>query len=203
MPAEDYSNRTMWGIHAGKTSDADSLFLRKNKVALGWFEMGDLSVLSADRDAFKAKLEEVYPDKKTGYYRVAAGQLFRFLYEAKVGDLIIYPSKTDRRVHVGEITGDYEHDEKVQVKSTEGSTGDPTVSQLIGKLDPSEYGLFLTLGTFTSQARNTARNKSNLRLIDGEELVNLVLSHYEQFDSKYKGMLPLKRVYVPEPLEED
>ncbi len=339
MPAEDYSNRTMWGIHAGKTSDADSLFLRKNKVALGWFEMGDLSVLSADRDAFKAKLEGVYPDKKTGYYRVAAGQLFRFIYEAKVGDLIIYPSKTDRRVHVGEITGDYEHDEKgnhtypnrrsvkwlndfnrtkfsqgalyeigsamsffqvknysdefvaalggqpvasdeggddtasyvaeeieqntrdfilkvlaqelkghgfaefvghllntmgyktriappgpdggidiiahrdelgfeppivkVQVKSTEGSTGDPTVSQLIGKLDPSEYGLFITLGTYTSQARNTARNKSNLRLIDGDELVNLVLSHYEQFDSKYKGMLPLKRVYVPEPLEEE
>ena len=34
-----------------------------------------------------------------------------------------------------------------------------------------------------------------------DELVNLILLHYEKFDSKYKGMMPLKRVYVPEPLE--
>jgi len=91
---------------------------------------------------------------------------------------------------------------KVQVKSTEGSVGDPVVSQLIGKLDGAEFGMVVTLGTFTNQAVNTARNKSNLRLIDGEELVNLVLQHYDELDSKYKGMMPLKRVYVPEPLEE-
>ncbi|TMQ69165.1 MAG: restriction endonuclease, partial [Candidatus Eisenbacteria bacterium] len=41
--------------------------------------------------------------------------------------------------------------------------------------------------------------KSNLRLIDGDELVNLVLSHYERFDSRYKGLLPLRRVFIPEP----
>jgi restriction system protein len=29
-----------------------------------------------------------------------------------------------------------------------------------------------------------------------------ILQHYEQFDSRYKGMLPLKRVYVPETLQE-
>ena len=40
------------------------------------------------------------------------------------------------------------------------------------------------------------------KIVDGEGLVNLVLQHYEQFDSKYKGMMPLKRAYVPEPLEE-
>jgi hypothetical protein len=31
---------------------------------------------------------------------------------------------------------------------------------------------------------------SNLRLIDGNELVDLILAHYEQLDSSYKGMLP-------------
>ena len=29
-----------------------------------------------------------------------------------------------------------------------------------------------------------------------------MLQHYEQFDSRYKGLLPLKRVYVPEAIEE-
>ena len=91
---------------------------------------------------------------------------------------------------------------KVQVKSTEGSTGDPVVSALYGKVGAAEYGLLVTLGTFTTQAANFARSKSNLRLIDGDDLVNLILQHYEQFDSRYKGLLPLKRVFVPEVLEE-
>jgi restriction system protein len=87
---------------------------------------------------------------------------------------------------------------KVQIKSTEGKVGDPEVSALYGKVGSNEHGLLVTLGTFTSAAVNFARSKTNLRLIDGDELVALILAHYEQFDSRYKGMLPLKRVYVPE-----
>ena len=338
MSTKDYANATLWGIHGGKTGDADNIFLKKNQVALGWDKMGDLGALKATRDNFKKQLQEVYPDRKPGYYPMATGQLFRFVHEMKDGDLIIYPSKRDKRVHIGEITGPYQHfskgaetyphrrpvkwlkefprtkfkqgalyeigsamsffqvknyadefvmaltgqelipdsttdetipdvakdieqntkdfilkklsqelkghsladfiahllgtmeyntrvskpgpdggidivahkDElgfeppiiKVQVKSTEGSVGDPVVSQLIGKLEQGEYGMLITLGTFTSQALNTSRNKSNLRLIDGEELVDLVLQHYEKFDSKYKGLMPLKRVYIPEALDD-
>jgi restriction system protein len=90
---------------------------------------------------------------------------------------------------------------KVQVKSGDkGTIGDPVVSALYGKVGPNEFGMIVTLGTFTAQASNFAKSKTNLRLIDGNELVDLILSHYEQFDSSYKGMLPLRRVYVPEPL---
>jgi len=39
----------LWGIHAGKTGDADSLFLRKSCVAVGWTKMGDLASLKPDR----------------------------------------------------------------------------------------------------------------------------------------------------------
>jgi restriction system protein len=81
--------------------------------------------------------------------------------------------------------------------------GDPIVSALYGKVAAGEFGLLVTLGTFTSQARNFARSKSNLRLIDGRELVDLILEYYEKFDSRYKGLLPLKRVFVPQPLEEE
>ncbi len=41
-----------------------------------------------------------------------------------------------------------------------------------------------------------------MRLVDGTELVDLIFQHYEKFDSRYKGLLPLKRVYVPEVLNE-
>ncbi len=336
--AKSYSGRNLWGIHGGRTGDADSIFLKHGHIALGWARLGDLSKIPANRDAFKSHLKEAYPDEKPGKYAIDTGQLFRFVHEMKDGDLVAYPSKIDKRIHIGEISGPYKYIEKgadsyphrrpvkwlkdfprtkftqgalyeigsamsffqvrnyaeeylgavtgnsapppahqdetvkyvaedieqntrdfilktlsqelkghslaefvahllgtmgyrtrvsapgpdggvdivahkdelgfvppiikVQVKSTEGSIGDPVVSQLIGKLESGEYGMLVTLGTFTSQALQTARNKSNLRLIDGEELVSLVLQHYDQFDSKYKGMMPLKRVYVPEPLED-
>ena len=32
---------TIWGIHAGKTGDADRLFLNENCIAVGWVKMGD------------------------------------------------------------------------------------------------------------------------------------------------------------------
>jgi restriction system protein len=329
----------IWGMHGGKTGEADSLFLQKNYVALGWTRIGDLSRFPADREAFKSRVAEVYPDKTKNAVANNAGQLFRFVHEMAPGDLVAYPSKNDRKIHIGVVRGNYQfnpntggnyphlrsvewqsatprtkftqgalyeigsaislfqlknyadefrsaldgkviapvavvEDEtvaavaedieettrdfvlkrlaqelkghplaefvahllgamgyrtrlspegpdggidiiahkdelgfeppiiKVQVKSTEGSVGDPIVSQLYGKVSTSEYGLLVTLGTFTSQATMFARSKHNLRLIDGNDLVDLVLQHYEQFDSRYKGLLPLKRVYVPEVIEE-
>jgi restriction system protein len=32
----------VWGIHAGATGDADSLFLKQAVAAIGWPEFGDL-----------------------------------------------------------------------------------------------------------------------------------------------------------------
>lgn len=39
-------------------------------------------------------------------------------------------------------------------------------------------------------------------MIEGVELVELVFEHYDQFDSRYKGILPLKRVFVPTAVED-
>jgi restriction system protein len=328
----------LWGIHAGETGDADALFLQHSVVALGWKEMGDLTTLKQDRDEFKKRLAQCRPNTKPGAIPVNAGQLFRFVHEMQQGDMVAYPSKQDRQVHIGRVDGGYKYnpgvepgyphhrpvkwlkhvprtvftqgaiyeigsamslfqiknyadefraelegkavptpvaadttvghvtasieeatrdfilkrlsqelkghplaefvghllgtmgyrsrislpgpdggidiiahkDElgfeppivKVQVKSTSGSVGLPEVSALMGTLAPGEYALVVTLGTFTPPVKPFAKGKSNLRLIDGTDLVDLVMLHYEQFDSRYKGLLPLKRVYVPEAIEE-
>jgi restriction system protein len=326
-----------WGVHAARTGDADSLFLQNNCIALGWHQVGDLSAIKGDREAFKARVAATYPDKKPGSVANNAGQLFRFVHEMKSGDLVIYPSKADRLVNLGRIVGGYKYDPntepgypnvrpvqwirslprthftqgalyeigsaislfqvksyaeefraalegkpmptasltqdetvaavaedieettkdyvlkrlsqqlkgvplegfiahllecmgyharltrknepsvdviahkdhlgieppiiKVQVKSGDGAATDKDVSALYGKLSAGEYGLFVTLGTFTPPSRNFEQSKSNLRLIDGEELVELIFQHYEHFDARHKGLLPLRRVYVPETLE--
>ena len=89
------------------------------------------------------------------------------------------------------------------MKSSEGSVGEPEVSALYGKVGEKEFGLLVTLGTFTAQARNFAFSKGNLRLIDGDELVDLILEYYDNLEARYKGIIPLKRVYVPEALSEE
>ena len=91
---------------------------------------------------------------------------------------------------------------KVQVKSGDSSVGDKDVSALYGKVDTGEYGLVVSLGQFTEKVRTFAQSKSNLRLIDGAELVDLIFEYYGQFDAKYKGILPLRKIYVPQTLEE-
>jgi hypothetical protein len=55
----------------------------------------------------------------------------------------------------------------------------------------------VSLATLGSHARTFEKNKSNLRLVDGEELVEHTHSRYEQFDAN-KGLVPLRRVYIPE-----
>jgi restriction system protein len=40
----------------------------------------------------------------------------------------------------------------------------------------------------------------NYNTPDGNELVKLVYQYYPQLDAKYKGLIPLRRVYIPETL---
>lgn len=99
------SERKIWGIH---TQDQE-LFLKHNVIAIGWKEIGDLLSLQPTRDAIKTRYLQVYPSEKKGSVATSAGMLYRFCYEAQIGDLIIYPSKIDRMINIGEITGSYEY----------------------------------------------------------------------------------------------
>lgn len=53
---------TLWGIHAGRTGNADSLFLNGNYVATGWHEVGDLSSLAPEHyDQFDSRYKGLLP----------------------------------------------------------------------------------------------------------------------------------------------
>jgi restriction system protein len=75
--------------------------------------------------------------------------------------------------------------------------GRPEVTQLVGNIGNGEHGLFITLGAYSREAREYDRSQPNLRLIDGEQLVELIFENYRRFEPRYQALLPLKQIYVP------
>lgn len=96
----------VWGIH---TLD-DNLFLKESIIAIGWPEMGDLSLIESTREAMKEKYAETFPDAKKGGIATGAGMLYRFCHEVRIGDYVVFPSKINREINIGVIESDYVYD---------------------------------------------------------------------------------------------
>ena len=71
--------------------------------------MGDLNQITDSREAFKEKYAEVYPEAKKGAIPTSSGMLYRFCHEVQIGDYVVYPSKVDRMINIGEVTGEYKY----------------------------------------------------------------------------------------------
>ena len=82
---------------------------------------------------------------------------------------------------------------KVQVKQQRTAAGAPEVQQLAGTLHGQERGLFVSLGGFTTEARRIDR----VAQMNGKELVDLLLEHYEHLGAKAQERLRLRRMYLP------
>lgn len=89
---------------------------------------------------------------------------------------------------------------KVQCKQVLSTIGRPDVQKLFGAIEREEKGLFVTLGSFSTDARTFEQTKPNLRLIDGAALIELIYEHYHKFEPRYQMLLPLKRSYIPGPI---
>lgn len=324
---------TIWGVHMGRQHGSRPI--EDGYVAINWKRLGDLRNHSASREELGRLLTTEYPDIKPGALPIHVGVLFRFAHEMQSGDIVVYPSKSDRMVNIGEL-GDYYYDQetvedlgpnrrkvrwianrprsdfpqsalneigsavtlfqvtnnpdpflsvvrgdgpeptgddeeesqaaavaqqveertedfiikrlknsispqrfehfaakllecmgyharvtqfavdggvdviahrdelgfeppviKVQCKQTTDTVGRPSVQQLLGALSVGEFGLFVTLGSFSNQALDIERQSPNLRLIDGQALTNLIFEHYERMEPQWQSIVPLKKRYVP------
>jgi len=66
-----------------------------------------------------------------------------------------------------------------------------------------DYGLFVTLSNYTKNAQRYLANTPIIRGINGSEIVDMTLKHYERLSDKYHRIIPLKSVYIPVPSDED
>jgi restriction system protein len=86
---------------------------------------------------------------------------------------------------------------RCQVKSADETVNLEPVEKLYSRVNQNEYGLFITLSGYNNKVITFAEAKHNLRLIDGYELVEIILDHYDELDTKYKNTLPLNKVFLP------
>jgi len=96
---------TLWGVHC--VIEEEALFRKQSVVAIGWREIGDLSVVKKDRDSFKSAYVKAWPESSKQSVATQAGQLYRFVCEAKVGDYVVFPSKANHLINIGRIEGEY------------------------------------------------------------------------------------------------
>ena len=87
---------------------------------------------------------------------------------------------------------------KIQVKSHEANIGADCVKAFYASVQERDVGIFIGTGGYSNPARDFARSKGNLKLVDGLEFVDLIQKYYDRLDPKYRRQIPLRRVLVPD-----
>lgn len=86
----------------------------------------------------------------------------------------------------------------VQVKHRQGPIGANDIRGFIGCLQSADRGLYVSTGGFTREARYEAERSSiPVTLLDVDEVVNLLLEHYDRADARLRSLVPLVPVYWP------
>ena len=323
----EHSLHKTWGMH----SQNDLLFLSESVIAIGWEELGDLSRLPQNKEALRLEYQKVFPTAKKMSVANCVGSISRFVFDMKVGDYIVFPSKYNREINLGVVESEYYYEPEsqiynhrrkvrwlkhlprvaftqgalyevgafttcfeiknytdeflsaldknfktkkaetiidetiertaadiqnttcdfilkelsrkqkgypleefiadllramgyraivspkggdrgiditaykdelpprilVQVKSQDGDIKETTVQSLRGAMKEGDYGLFVTLSNYTTNALNYLEQMPIIRGIKGEELANLILKYYDKLSEKSKKIIPLSVVYVP------
>lgn len=85
---------------------------------------------------------------------------------------------------------------KVQVKhKPDTATGAADVRALLGILKAGDIALFVTSGTYSADAKHAATSGDKfIRLIDGDEFIEMWQEYYDKMSDDDKNMLPLKRI---------
>jgi restriction system protein len=96
-------------VRGGDNNELAALIKTKHAVAIGWSEAGDVSSLTS-KEALRERLESEAPNIATPN---GVGQLYRFVREITIGDIILTPEKATAQVHVTRCTGEYRFDPSI------------------------------------------------------------------------------------------
>lgn len=85
----------------------------------------------------------------------------------------------------------------VQVKSGDSLITENTLQSFKGAMAPGDYGWFVTLSDYKSNARKFLDVNPQISAINGAQLAELIMKYYGEMSDKYTKLFPMKRVYIP------
>lgn len=151
-------------------------------------------------DVLKTKLDDfisgkIDQNKGHGYTHIIAALLRAMGYHTEVAppgpdgkrDIMAYPDELHLRDPMI----------RVEVKSSKNAIDEDGVRALNGALRGGERGLFVARSGYTTSARKFARDLPQLTLLDGADVVDLLLNYYEKLDTDVRALIPLRRVWIP------
>lgn len=101
----------VWGLH-NEIGQEENLINTK-VISIGWKELGDLNKIKPrTREEFNKHYDKSYPGNTRQSIAQSVGQLYRFIYEVKIGDYVVFPTKYNRMVNIGQVVGEYFYEEK-------------------------------------------------------------------------------------------
>jgi restriction system protein len=94
-------------VRAGKHGEYEQIALTEGLVTID-FAMPDLSSVES-KEQLRNLYAEAFPDASKGNIRNVVGQIWRFIHDIQVGDLVRLPLKEQRAIAIGKVSGDHEY----------------------------------------------------------------------------------------------
>ena len=106
-PEEVSTGVRVWLVRAGREGRYEELALDQDVSLIGWSELGEIDP-EASRDDLKAAIVQLYGEASAASLASQAGQIYRFVNEVAIGDLIVLPLMTaPSHVAVARVGDDY------------------------------------------------------------------------------------------------
>ncbi|SDC39119.1 restriction system protein [Terribacillus halophilus] len=97
---------TVWLFRAGKQGEYENKFLEDERIYLTWDDLNINLKEIASKEALYKRLVEHYELDKEKTAINWASQIWPIANAMEIGNLVVLPSKFNRTIHVGEVTGD-------------------------------------------------------------------------------------------------
>lgn len=101
----------VWTIRAGRHGEQEQTCLDEGLIAIGWHGLPDLKNFKRREELFDA-FSKIYPAGSNVKMGIKVGQVWRFVNELAIDDLVALPSKRQPIIHIGKVTGDYHYEKK-------------------------------------------------------------------------------------------
>ena len=99
---------TLWMVRAGEYGEQENTAINENVVTIGWEDLPDLSAIRS-RDELVELYSKTYPDSKKMAAANQVGQIWRFIHEIKIDDLVALPLKKQSAIIIGKVKSKYEY----------------------------------------------------------------------------------------------